>query len=380
MYTSDELNILPSAFEKIFGAMENDIMQDIINRIAENDEITRTADWEMFRMRSLGAVNDDIQSRIKTTLNMSDNVLDNMFEKVIEEGYTRDEEMYKTTGKQFIPYEENKELQQLVQAVKNQTRGEFFNITGTMGFSVKKPSGNKEFQSIDNYFKDILDKVSMHVLNGTYDYNSMINKVVNEMTNSGVRTIDYESGYSSRVEVAARRAIITGTNQVTSKISEENMEKLDTEFVETSWHSTARPTHQIWQGRVFHWKKNLEKCDESSTIKEKDILIHKSIGAKAKNYDVLDVNTGEFFHFVGGTKIQDSEVFAGYKVKNSLRPEVAEGLTEEFGGKVERWQHAKGKAVIDRNGEAVKAEVHWFQEDSVGKVKFKVKEWLEDES
>lgn len=267
MYTSDELNILPSAVEKIFGAMENDIMQDIINRIAENDEITRTADWEMFRMRCLGAVNDDIQSRIKTALNLSNDVLEHMFEKVIEDGYARDEEMYKTTGKQFIPYEENKELQQLVQAVKNQTRGEFFNITGTMGFSVKKPSGNKEFQSIDNYFKDVLDKASMHVLNGTYDYNSMINKVVNEMTNSGVRTIDYESGYSNRVEVAARRAILTGTNQVTSKISEENMKKLDTEYVEVSWHSTARPTHQIWQGRVFHWKKNLEKNDERSTIK-----------------------------------------------------------------------------------------------------------------
>lgn len=58
--------------------------------------------------------------------------------------------------------------------------------------------------------------------------------------------------------------ILTGVNQVTSKINSDNMQKLDTEFVETSWHSTARPTHQVWQGRVFYWDRanpNAEKIE-----------------------------------------------------------------------------------------------------------------------
>lgn len=73
-------------------------------------------------------------------------------------------------------------------------------------------------------------------------------------------------------------------------------------------------------------------------------------------------------------------MFAGYNAKKPLREDAAEGLAKEFGGKPEKWQHAKGKGVIDYNGEEIKAEVHWFQEETVGKVKFKVKEWLEDES
>lgn len=124
-------------------------------------------------------------------------------------------------------------------------------------------------------------------------------------------------------------------------------------------------------------KKTLEKSDESGTIYLEDILIGKSLGAKSKNYDVIDPTTGEFFRFVEGTKIRNAEVFAGHGVRKPLLEEVAEGLTKEFGGTPEKWQHAKGFGVLDYDGDEVEAEVHWFQEESVGKVKFKVKRWLE---
>ena len=108
-----------------------------------------------------------------------------------------------------------------------------------------------------------------------------------------------------------------------------------------------------------------------------DIQIHKSLGAKAKNYDVIDPKTGEFFQFAEGTKIQNAEVFAGYSTKKPLNEAVADGLTREFGGDPSKWQHAKGIGTLDYYGEEIKAEVHWFQEESIGKVKFKVKEWKE---
>ena len=122
---------------------------------------------------------------------------------------------------------------------------------------------------------------------------------------------------------------------------------------------------------------DIEKTDNYGTIAIADTEIQRSAGAKAKNYKVIDPSSGEYFNFVEGTKIQNSEVFAGYAVKKNLNEAVAEGLTREFGGEPAKWQHAKGIGVLDYYGEEVKAEVHWFQEESVGKVKFKVKEWLE---
>jgi hypothetical protein len=121
----------------------------------------------------------------------------------------------------------------------------------------------------------------------------------------------------------------------------------------------------------------LTKSIKHDKIGLPDIQIGRSIGAKAQNYDVIDPSTGEFFHFVEGTRIHNSEVFAGMGVKKALKEEVVEGLNREFKINSTKWQHAKGIGTLDWHGEERNAEVHWFQEESVGKVKFKVKEWLE---
>lgn len=122
------------------------------------------------------------------------------------------------------------------------------------------------------------------------------------------------------------------------------------------------------------------KALNTDKIPLKDTIIHRSVGAKFKNYKVVDKATGVEYEFAAGSRIQNSEVFAGKGTKHPLHEGVAEGLTEQYGGKTSEWQHAKGYGtLIDPDtGEELSAEVHWFQEKSVGKVKFKVKEWLDE--
>lgn len=117
----------------------------------------------------------------------------------------------------------------------------------------------------------------------------------------------------------------------------------------------------------------------TSTIIEVDevpFTIGTSLGAKAKNYDVLDTTTGILYRFVEGTRIESPTVFAGYKGAKPLYEDTVAGLVKEFGGEADKWQHVKGIGTLDVDGEEIMAEIHWFQEESVGKVKFKVKEWF----
>lgn len=136
---------------------------------------------------------------------------------------------------------------------------------------------------------------------------------------------------------------------------------------------------ETWRNKKENWTKSYRRGIVKEKIVERDITIFRSVGGRAKNYDIIDKETGLIFHFVDGSKIQNVEVFAGGGVRTPLREEVVEGLVREYGGSPEKWQHAKGIGVIDCDGEEIKAEVHWFQEESVGKVKFKVKRWLYDD-
>ncbi len=62
MYTSDELGALPNSVEEIYKALENDIMFDIIRRIRETGEVTRTADWQMYRLYQMGETKKKIKN------------------------------------------------------------------------------------------------------------------------------------------------------------------------------------------------------------------------------------------------------------------------------------------------------------------------------
>lgn len=112
-------------------------------------------------------------------------------------------------------------------------------------------------------------------------------------------------------------------------------------------------------------------------IPEEDWYIGRSLGAAALNYDVADPRTGRAYRFLEGTTITDDEVFAGKGTRNKLNPKVSHGLSKKFGGRPRDWQHVKGTGTLDYHGRARRAEIHWFQARGVGKVKFKVKRWID---
>lgn len=106
-----------------------------------------------------------------------------------------------------------------------------------------------------------------------------------------------------------------------------------------------------------------------------DIEIGRSVGAKAKNYDIMDLETGEHFSLAEGTSLRNVQVFAGKGVKKPY--EKARKYAKKHGGRVEDWQHAKGIGTVDYYGEYRDAELHWSQCDGYGKHDFFIKRWLE---
>ncbi|MDF2537986.1 MAG: hypothetical protein K0S76_1007 [Herbinix sp.] len=259
MFTPSELEQMPIEIERRMAELEIRIMEDIIRRIRINDEITRSADWQIYRMVQTGKSSDYIQQQIQQTLKLTNDEMDRLYSNVIQSGYARDKKLYEAVGKEFVPFKENQELQQLIQAVITQTKSEMVNITQTIGFTIDL-GGKQVLAPMSQYLQQVLDTAVMGVTTGTFDYNSTLKKVVKEMTKSGLRRVDYANGWSNRIDVAARRALMTGITQVTSHINESNADQLGTDKFEVSWHASARPSHQEWQGRVYTKQQLVEVC------------------------------------------------------------------------------------------------------------------------
>lgn len=260
MYSSGEIEKLSMAFESTMHRLENEVMADIVRRMKINGEITRAADWQINRLYELGKAKEEIEKRIKTAFGVSDDEMREMFSLAIESGYARNEEIYRKTGVEFIPFEENASLQSYISAVAAQTAQQMRNLSGSLGFAVKNADGTLSFKPIAEFYQDTLDNAINGIANGVFDYNTALKKAVSEMTGSGLRSVDYASGWSNRIDVAARRAVMTGVSQLTGKICEQNAKDLGTDTFEVTWHSGARPSHQVWQGRWYTAEELVSVC------------------------------------------------------------------------------------------------------------------------
>lgn len=242
---------LSRSIESKYSDLEERIMKDIVRRIQKAGEITSTADWQINRLRILGHSSEDIEKMLKEALDASYPEMFELYDKVIDWEYVRNKDIYEQVNAEFIPFEENEELQQITDALIRQSSTDLENITQSLGFYLDYGNGKRVMTPLSQVYGKYLDAACLDIVSGAFDYNSVLRRVVTQLTNSGLRTIDYASGYSSRVEVAARRAVMTGISQLTGKISDMNAEKLGTEYFEVAWHSGARPTHAVWQGKVW---------------------------------------------------------------------------------------------------------------------------------
>lgn len=255
MFSEEMLREVPEALEKIFRNLQDDILADIVRRMLEmkafNDswEIGRTADWQLYVATQMRNYDIDVRKKIQKALQLSDKEVKHLFEDIISKGYATDKSLYDDCGIEFVPLEHNEELKQLIDACQEQAKGDLTNLTKTIGFVTDR--GGNRVETLTQFYKDELNRATVEIASGAFDYDSTLKRVVNHMANSGIRSIDYESGYHKRIDTAARTAVMTGLRQITSKISDDNAKKLNTEYFEVSAHPTARPSHALWQGKIY---------------------------------------------------------------------------------------------------------------------------------
>lgn len=251
---------IEAGLAKHYRTLEQEIMSDIVRRIKKAGKITSTADWQLNRLIFLGKSSEDLKKLVASAVQFDDAEVEKLYQAVIEEEYTAYRKQYEEITREFIPYSENLWLQQITEAMIRQTKGDLINITRSMGFMLKKGA----YTPLSAIYDDYLDQAIVDITSGAFDYNTVIRRVVGEMTRSGLRTdhafstnptdytgIDYPSGWHNRIDVAARRAILTGVSQLTDQITRKNAEILGVDRFEVSWHVGARPEHAEWQGKVY---------------------------------------------------------------------------------------------------------------------------------
>lgn len=262
--TPEQLQAIPESLIELFRGLEEFIIDDIARRIAKSGILTETAKWQLERANDLSM--DNIEKEIERVLGLANKELENTFKQSALTSVEAENELYKKALGKEIKIKGNKKFKKILEAIVKQTKGELKNISQTLGFA-RIVNGRIVYSDIAKFYQDAVDLALMKVNSGVSDSNTAIKQAVKLLADSGLRTVDYENGWSNRVDVAVRRAVVTGSNQMCHKMTELTMDELGAEYVETTAHAGARTgkglsgpaDHASWQGQVFCYKGKSDK-------------------------------------------------------------------------------------------------------------------------
>ena len=204
-------------------------------------------------LRSHGIDLKEIEKAIRQTSGISEQKLNKLLDDVVE----RNQKYYtEIIDLAHVTQPETLVDAATVDTIRRQTLDTFRNLTASMGFLV---DAGRTMLPPAKAYQWALDNAVMQIQSGAISYNQAIKTAVKQLADSGLRVVDYESGHRDQIDVAARRAVMTGVNQICAKYTEQSAQYLETPYFEVSAHAGARDkpgpspwsSHKDWQGKVY---------------------------------------------------------------------------------------------------------------------------------
>lgn len=251
------MDALPEELAELFRGLELTLLEEICRRLKIKNNFNEVTIQDIRALRSHGIDLEDIKKAISENTNTSMDKLNKLFDDVVKRNqkyYTDVIDIAKVT----IP--DRLVNQRDIDAIRKQAQDEFSNITRSMGFLVD--SGRTMLPPASAY-QWALDSAELQVQSGAISYTQAIETAVKQLADSGLKTVNYESGHVDSVDTAVRRAVMTGVNQINQKYREQSMDYLETDLVEVTAHQGARDidgpmgweNHRRWQGKVYRWNR-----------------------------------------------------------------------------------------------------------------------------
>lgn len=252
------LDVLPEELAELFRGLENTLLTEICSRLKAADQLNEVTVQDIRALRSHGIDLKEIKKAIRKTTGISEQKLNKLLNDVVE----RNQKYYtEVIDLAHVTQPETLVDAATIAAIQAQTLDTFRNLTASMGFLVD--SGRTMLEPAKAY-QWALDNAVMQVQSGAISYNQAIKSAVQQLAQSGLKVVDYESGHRDQIDVAARRAVMTGVNQICAKYTEQSAEYLNTPYFEVSAHAGARDkpgpspwsSHKDWQGKVYSTRSN----------------------------------------------------------------------------------------------------------------------------
>lgn len=237
MLTPDYLLHCTDSLTEVLDAYDNAVVSDIARRIVKTGYVTETAKHQLRQAQQMGLLYEDIIREIAQRTNATDSMVRTLFEDAGVETVETDNRLYTAAGLQPTDLRASPAMLQMLQAGYENTLGTMHNLTLTTANTAQQA------------YISACDLAMLQVQSGAMSYQQAIRAAIQSAASDGTRVL-YPSGRTDRIEVAVRRAVLTGVAKTCRTIGEYNAASCGCDLMELSAHAGARPSHARWQGQL----------------------------------------------------------------------------------------------------------------------------------
>lgn len=278
---------------------------------------------------------DKIVNKLSEVTNKNVDDVYKIFEEVAKNNQNWAKKYYEYRNIPYIPYEENKVLQEQVKAIAKVTAESYINIARTSSYMVEG-----KYHKIKDAYVKVVDNAIIGVSQGRESYQSAITRTIKELTRNGLQNVEYESGYHRRLDSAVRMNIMDGIRNLSQEMFRTFGEKFEADGVEVSHHKHSAPDHiDTVDGKRFS-KENYEKVNKDLERHVGELNCYHyayPIILDASEPLVSDEelekdkeNNKQGFDFEG----KHYTMYEGTQLQRSLETEIRKAKERQMGGKI----------------------------------------------
>lgn len=252
MLSEDALERLSERLVDRVESLNTYFIKKIGKQIRTIGTITPSQLSELLQSVQYGNDIGEIMNKIAEITDMNVKDIYKIFEEVAKKNQLFSKKFYDYKKIKFIPYEENKILQNQVMSIAEATANEYVNMSKTFAYMRKNANGIKEYTSLSEIYQKITDEAILSVAQGRESYQIAMQKAMREMTTNGLRVVDYSTGYSRRADSSVRMNVMDGIRRLNREVQEQFGKEFEADGVEVSHHKYAAPDHiDTIDGRQF---------------------------------------------------------------------------------------------------------------------------------
>lgn len=278
--------IIEVLIERLVSRIEDGnsyVLEQIGKSIKKIGALSPTSAQQLQQVLKYGGNYDKIVQKLAEVTNLNVKEIYEIFEEVAKSDYAFARQFYEYRNREYIPYEKNYALQRQVKALANITVQEYLNYAQTraIGFTVKDLDGNITFKGLQNVYNDAIDKAVLAVAQGKSTFDEQLFGTLKQIGTSGLKTLDFESGRSIRLDSAIRMNMKGALRNLHNETQKLIGQEYGSDGVEISVHLNPAPDHEEVQGRQF----STNQYDENGNLIKKGEFEKFQDDEKAVSYD-----------------------------------------------------------------------------------------------